>query len=73
MGLNVKQFSFLFNVNDVDTGSQSIHTGNFQQSIIECVKKLKEEHGTPSNELDEEFKNYIGGLTNRQKELKRLI
>ncbi len=69
LGLNVKQLSFLFNVSDVDTGSQSVHTSSFQQSVIECAKKLKEEHGTPSNELDEEFKNYIGGLTNQQKEL----
>lgn len=32
-------------------------------------QKLKEEHGTPSSELDEEFKSYIRGLTNPQKEL----
>lgn len=69
LGLSVKQMSFLFNVSDVSTGSQSVHTSSFQQSIIECAKKLKEEHGTPSNELDEEFKNYISGLTNQQKEL----
>ncbi len=69
LGLNVKQLSFLFNVSDVDTGSQSVHTRSFQQSVIECAKKLKEEHGTPSNELDEEFKSYISGLTNQQKEL----
>ncbi|MFP3022998.1 MAG: hypothetical protein ACEY3K_08850 [Wolbachia sp.] len=69
LGLNVKQLSFLFNVSDVDTGSQSVHTRSFEQSVIECAKKLKEEHGTPSNELDEEFKSYISGLTNRQKEL----
>ncbi|WP_353277076.1 hypothetical protein [Wolbachia endosymbiont (group B) of Villa cingulata] len=69
LGLSVKQMSFLFNVSDVGTVSQSVHTSSFQQSIIECAKKLKEEHGTPSNELDEEFKNYIGGLTNQQKEL----
>lgn len=61
--------SFLFNVSDVGTGSQNVHTSSFEQSVIECAKKLKEEHGTPSNELDEEFKNYIGGLTNQQKEL----
>jgi len=69
LGLNVQQLSFLFNVSDVDTGSQSVHTRSFQQSVIECAKKLKEEHGTPSNELDEEFKSYISGLTNQQKEL----
>ncbi|WP_343289363.1 hypothetical protein [Wolbachia endosymbiont of Encarsia formosa] len=69
LGLNGQQLSFLFNVSDVDTGSQSVHTRSFQQSVIECAKKLKEEHGTPSNELDEEFKSYISGLTNQQKEL----
>ncbi|MFT4313624.1 MAG: hypothetical protein AB3P11_00615 [Wolbachia pipientis] len=69
LGLNVQQLSFLFNVSDVGTGSQNVHTRSFEQSVIECAKKLKEEHGTPSNELDEEFKNYIGGLTNQQKEL----
>uniref|UniRef100_A0A3B0J8N4 Uncharacterized protein n=1 Tax=Wolbachia endosymbiont of Aleurodicus dispersus TaxID=1288877 RepID=A0A3B0J8N4_9RICK len=69
LGLNVKQLSFLFNVSDVGAGSQSVHTRSFQQSVIECAKKLKEEHGTPSNELDEEFKSYISGLTNQQKEL----
>ncbi|MFT4327492.1 MAG: hypothetical protein AB3P07_02575 [Wolbachia pipientis] len=69
LGLNVQQLSFLFNVSDVDTGSQNVHTRSFEQSVIECAKKLKEEHGTPSNELDEEFKSYISGLTNQQKEL----
>lgn len=69
LGLSVKQMSFLFNVSDVGTGSQSVHTRSFQQSVIECAKKLKEEHGTPSNELYEEFKSYISGLTNQQKEL----
>lgn len=69
LGLSVKQMSFLFNVSDVGSGSQSVHTRSFQQSVIECAKKLKEEHGTPSNELDEEFKSYISGLTNQQKEL----
>lgn len=69
MGLNVKQLSFLFNVSDVGTGNQNVHTRSFEQSVIECAKKLKEEHGTPSNELDEEFKSYISGLTNQQKEL----
>ncbi|UIP92114.1 hypothetical protein IYZ83_002735 [Wolbachia pipientis] len=69
LGLNVKQLSFLFNISDVDTGSQSVHTRSFQQSVIECAKKLKEEYDTPSNELDEEFKSYISGLTNQQKEL----
>ncbi|MGL9717336.1 MAG: hypothetical protein ACR5K9_01295 [Wolbachia sp.] len=66
---NIKQLSFLFNISDVSTGSQNVHTGSFERSVIACAKKLKEEHGTPSNELDEEFKDYISGLTNRQKEL----
>ncbi|WP_375603771.1 hypothetical protein NOX90_04900 [Wolbachia endosymbiont of Anurida maritima] len=69
LGLNVQQLSFLFNVSDVGTGNQNVHTRSFEQSVIECAKKLKEEYGTPSNELDEEFKSYISGLTNQQKEL----
>ncbi len=69
LGLNVKQLSFLFNVSDVGTSSQSVHTRSFQQSVIECAKKLKEEHGTPSNKLDEEFKSYISGLTSQQKRM----
>ncbi|MGL9779552.1 MAG: hypothetical protein ACR5K5_04880 [Wolbachia sp.] len=69
LGLNVKQLSFLFNVSDVGTGNQSVHTGSFQQSVIECAKKLKEEHGTPSDKLDEEFKSYISGLTSQQKRM----
>ncbi|WP_419198946.1 hypothetical protein ACJZL3_03435 [Wolbachia endosymbiont of Rhagoletis cingulata] len=69
LGLNVKQLSFLFNVSDVGTSSQSVHTRSFQQSVIECAKKLKEEHGTPLNELDEEFKSYISGLTSQQKRM----
>lgn len=69
LGLNVKQLSFLFNVSDVGTGGQNVHTRSFEQSVIECAKKLKEEYGTPSSELDGEFKSYIRGLTNPQKEL----
>lgn len=72
LGLNVKQLSFLFNVSDVGAVSQyvhNVHTRSFEQSVIECAKKLKEEYGSPSNELDEEFKSYISGLTNQQKEL----
>ncbi|XCA33537.1 MAG: hypothetical protein ABS808_01595 [Wolbachia endosymbiont of Polyergus mexicanus] len=69
LGLNVKQLSFLFNVSDVGTGNQSVHTRSFQQSVIECAKKLKEEHGTPSNKLDEEFKSYISSLTSQQKRM----
>ncbi|MDR2978496.1 MAG: hypothetical protein LBU56_03740 [Rickettsiales bacterium] len=69
LGLNVKQFSFLFNVSDVGTSSQNVHTRSFEQSVIKCAKELKEKHGTTSNELDEEFKNYISGLTSQQKEL----
>ncbi|WMT85001.1 hypothetical protein NMD99_03255 [Wolbachia endosymbiont of Listronotus oregonensis] len=30
LGLNVKQLSFLFNVSDVGTGSQSVHTSSFE-------------------------------------------
>ncbi len=69
LGLSVKQMSFLFNVSDVGTGNQNVHTRSFEQSVIECAKKLKEEYGSPSNELNEEFKSYIRGLTNPQKEL----
>lgn len=67
LGLNVKQLSFLFNISDVGTGSQSVHTRSFEESTIKCAKKLKEKYGTPSNELDEEFKSYINGLTSEEK------
>ncbi|WP_265039726.1 hypothetical protein [Wolbachia endosymbiont (group A) of Trypoxylon clavicerum] len=67
LGWNVKQLSFLFNVSDVGTGSQSVHTRSFEKSTIKCAKELKEKYGTPSNELDEEFKSYINGLTSEQK------
>ncbi|MDR2831864.1 MAG: hypothetical protein LBV62_03035 [Rickettsiales bacterium] len=69
LGLNVKQLSFLFNVSDVGTSNQSVHTGSFEQSVIKYAKELKEKYGTPLNELDKEFKNYISGLTSQQKEL----
>ncbi|WP_395461295.1 hypothetical protein [Wolbachia endosymbiont (group B) of Ablattaria laevigata] len=75
LGLSVKQMSFLFNVSDVGTGNQNVHTRSFEQSVIECAKKLKEEHGTPSNELDEEFEDYINNsdeLTTEQKEQLKL-
>ncbi|ACN95626.1 hypothetical protein ACT91P_04005 [Wolbachia pipientis] len=69
LGLNVKQLSFLFNVSDVGTGSQSVHTRSFEESTIKCAKELKEKYGAPSNELDEEFKSYISGLTSQQKRM----
>ncbi|WCR53266.1 MAG: hypothetical protein PG981_000288 [Wolbachia endosymbiont of Ctenocephalides orientis wCori] len=69
LGLNVHQLSFLFNVSDVGAGDQSVHTSSFERSVIKCAKELKDKHGVPSNELDEEFKNYISSLTNQQKEM----
>lgn len=68
-GLNVQQLSFLFDVSGVGTGSQSVHTGSFERSVIKCAKELKDKHGIPSNELDKEFENYISNLTNQQKEM----
>lgn len=38
LGLSVKQMSFLFNVSDVGTGNQNVHTRSFEQSVIECAK-----------------------------------
>lgn len=71
LGLNVKQLSFLFNVSDVGTGSQSVHTRSFEEIVIKCAKELKEKHGTPSNELDKEFVDHINSLdefTSEQKQ-----
>ncbi|APR97935.1 hypothetical protein [Wolbachia endosymbiont of Folsomia candida] len=71
LGLNVKQLSFLFNVSDVGTDSQSVHTRSFEEIVIKCAKELKEKHGTPSNELDKEFKDHINSLdefTSEQKQ-----
>jgi hypothetical protein len=73
LGLNVNQLSFLFNVSDIGTGSQSVHTSSFEDSVIKCAKELKEKHGTPSSELDKEFKDYISSLTGQQKQMIRLI
>lgn len=73
LGLNVKQLSFLFNVSDVGTGSQSVHTRSFEDSVMRCAKELKETYGTPSNVLDEEFRKHIDDLTELTNEQKQEI
>ncbi len=75
LGLNVKQFSFLFNVSDVGTSSQSVHTSSFEQSILQCAQELKQKFGAQPNGLDKEFEDYINGsdeLTRDQKEQLKL-
>ncbi|WP_264328824.1 hypothetical protein [Wolbachia endosymbiont (group A) of Andrena hattorfiana] len=59
LGLNVKQFSFLFNVSDVGTGSQSVHTSSFEESVIKCAEELKQKFGTQSNALNKKYEDYI--------------
>lgn len=83
LGLNVHQLSFLFNVSDVGTGSQNVHTRSFEESIVRCARELKikyrnqlnelgqefNELDREFNELDREFKDFISGLTNQQKSM----
>ncbi|WP_341818307.1 hypothetical protein [Wolbachia endosymbiont (group B) of Ennomos erosarius] len=59
LGLNVKQLSFLFNVSDVGTGSQSVHTRSFEESVIKCAEELKQKFGTQSNALNKKYEDYI--------------
>ncbi|GFR07172.1 uncharacterized protein TNCT_13451 [Trichonephila clavata] len=75
LGLNVKQLSFLFNVSDVGTSSQSVHTSSFEHSILQCAQELKQKFGAQPNVLDKEFEDYINGsdeLTRDQKEQLKL-
>ncbi len=75
LGLNVKQLSFLFNVNDVGTGSQSVHTSSFEYSILRCAQDLKQKFGNQPNVLNKEFEDYINNsdeLTTEQKEQLKL-
>ncbi len=75
LGLNVKQLSFLFNVSDVGTGSQSVHTRSFEESVINCAEELKQKFGTQPNVLNKEFEDYINNsdeLTTEQKEQLKL-
>ncbi len=75
LGLNVKQLSFLFNVSDVGTGSQSVHTSSFEHSILQCAQELKQKFGAQPNVLNKEFEDYINnsdGLTTQQKEQLKL-
>lgn len=59
LGLNVQQLSFLFNVSDIGTGSQSVHTGSFEYSVLQCAIGLKQNFGTQPNVLDQELADYI--------------
>ncbi|MFP3029724.1 MAG: hypothetical protein ACEY3M_00630, partial [Wolbachia sp.] len=75
LGLNVKQLSFLFNVSDVGTGSQSVHTSSFEHSILQCAQELKQKFGAQPNVLNKEFEDYINNsdeLTTEQKEQLKL-
>lgn len=75
LGLNVKQLSFLFNVSDVGTSSQSVHTSSFEHSILQCAQELKQKFGAQPNVLNKEFENYINNsdqLTTKQKEQLKL-
>ncbi|WP_341808034.1 hypothetical protein [Wolbachia endosymbiont (group E) of Neria commutata] len=76
LGLNVKQLSFLFNVSDVGTGGQSVHTSSFEHSIVQCAQDLKQKFGAQPNVLNKEFENHINDsseLTAAQKELLNFI
>ncbi|WP_353287087.1 hypothetical protein [Wolbachia endosymbiont (group B) of Gerris lacustris] len=71
LGLSVKQMSFLFNVSDVGTGSQSVHTSSFEYSILQCAQDLKQKFGNQPNMLNKEFADHINNsdeLTPPQKE-----
>ncbi|MFV0948509.1 hypothetical protein [Wolbachia endosymbiont of Nasonia giraulti] len=71
LGLSVKQMSFLFNVSDVGTGSQSVHTSSFEYSILQCAQDLKQKFRNQPNMLNKEFADYINNsdeLTPPQKE-----
>ncbi|WP_353276048.1 hypothetical protein [Wolbachia endosymbiont (group A) of Pipizella viduata] len=75
LGLNVKQISFLFNVSDVGTSSQSVHTSSFEHSIFQCAQELKEKFGAQPNVLNKEFEDYINnsdGLKTQEKEQLKL-
>jgi len=75
LGLNVKQLSFLFNVSDVGTGGQSVHTSSFEYSILQCAQDLKQKFGNQSNVLNKDFEDYINNsdeLTGNQKEQLKL-
>ncbi|WP_341822835.1 hypothetical protein [Wolbachia endosymbiont (group A) of Clivina fossor] len=70
LGLNVKQLSFLFNVSDVGTGIQSVHTSSFEESVIKCAEELKQKFGTQSNALNKKYEGYINSsdeLTDEQR------
>lgn len=72
LGLNVAQLSFLFDVSDVGSNSQSVHTKSFERSVVRCAQQLKTKYGTQSNVLDKEFEDYINNseeLTTPQKDL----
>ncbi len=70
LGLNVKQLSFLFNVSDVGTSSQSVHTSSFEHSILQCAQELKQKFGAQPNVLDKEFEDYINGSDEAYRESK---
>lgn len=75
LGLHVQQLSFLFNVSGVGTGSQSVHTGSFEYSVLQCAMGLKQNFGTQPNVLDWELAYYINNsdeFNHAQRELLQL-
>ncbi|WP_341820751.1 hypothetical protein [Wolbachia endosymbiont (group A) of Myopa testacea] len=71
LGLNVKQLSFFFNVSDLGTSSQSVHTSSFEHGIFQCAQELKEKFEAQPNVLNKEFEDYINNsdeLTTQEKE-----
>ncbi|WCR53267.1 MAG: hypothetical protein PG981_000289 [Wolbachia endosymbiont of Ctenocephalides orientis wCori] len=75
LGLNVQQLSFLFNVSGIGTGSQSVHTGSFEYSVLQCAMWLKQNFGAQPNILDHELAGYINNsdeFSRAQRELLQL-
>lgn len=70
LGLGIKQFSFMFNISDVDYRPQSVHTLSFENSIYQCTQELQKMYGNQCNKLNEKFEEYINKsseLTTQQK------
>ena len=59
LGLGIKQFSFMFNVSDLDNRPQSVHTSSFESSIHQCTQELQKIYGNQSNILNEKFAKEI--------------
>lgn len=73
LGLNVRQLSFLFNTGNVGSGSQSVHTSDFERSVIRCAQELKVKYGTQPNVLEKEFEDYINNSEELNDQEKNLL